>query len=189
MRRSDTPRGDVVGVANGSQSTGRATIMAERGGEGAEKEAAVRSTSVSLLTYSGGGRLRKSPTPSKTRIRLDLTRERLEYREQDQQQEPFRFILEDLVGVDIRNKPPTHDKNACQMNVHFYPKRTEKKKTVRKMNVVSLCFDSAETFSENRAEASNWKNDIKLYSHYRRSDVLGTEGESTSYPKIVKFLK
>ncbi|CAI8016942.1 Sphingosine kinase 2, partial [Geodia barretti] len=151
--------------------------MAEGGGE---EEAAVRSTSAFLLASSGSGRRVKSPPPSATRVRLLLTRERLECSDEKQQQDhkatvTSGFLLEDLVGVDVRGRPPPHDKNACEMNVHFYPKQTEKKKTMRKMKVLSVCFDKAETLSENRAEASKWKDDIKLYSHYRRSQVLKIE--------------
>ena len=144
----------------------------------------LRSASVSLLTSGGGGRLLKSP-PAVTRARLTLTREKLEYRdEQQQQQQPQSttgFLLEDLVGVDVRDLPPPHDKNACQMNVHFFPKRVERKKTVRRMKVLGLCLDGGETFAENRAEASKWKEDIKLYSHHIRSRVLhnvSVEGET-----------
>ena len=156
------------------------SAMAEGGGE---EEAAVRSTSAFLLASSGSGRRVKSPPPSATRVRLLLTRERLECSDEKQQQDhkatvTSGFLLEDLVGVDVRGRPPPHDKNACQMNVHFYPKQTEKKKTMRKMKVLSVCFDKAETLSENRAEASKWKDEIKLYSHYRRSQVLKIEGKT-----------
>lgn len=157
--------------------------MAESGGERGKEEAAIGSASVSLLTYSGGGRLLKSPTSSVTRARLVLTREGLECRDEQQQADGgvSGYLLEDLVGVDLKDRPPPHDKNACQMNVHFYPKRTEKKKTVRRMRVLSVCFDAAETFSENRTEASKWKDDIKLHTHHIRSKILHSvkvEGET-----------
>ena len=82
------------------------------------------------------------------------------------------FMLEDLVGVDVRSSPPSRDKNACQMNVHVYAWKVERKKTTRRMNVLSVYFDAQGSFDENRAEASKWKDAIKLSSYCRLRQVF-----------------
>ena len=171
-------------------------------------EAPIRSSSVSLSTSGGGGRLLRSPPPP-TRAQLTLTRELLECRQEHQAETvvslPRRsslvrlsrgesltsgtteagsdseFPLEDLVGVEVLELPPPHNETACQMNTHFFSKRVERKKTGRKMRVLQVCFDTGESFADNRAEACKWKEEIKLYTHLKRSQVLHnieTKGET-----------
>ena len=152
----------------------------DEGNPTAEQDAPLCSSPVSLIT-SGGSRIRKSAT-SVIRAHLSLYRETLECR--DAQPEAAgsgttrSFLLEDLVGIDIRTSPPAHDKNACQMNVHVYPKRVEKKKTTRRMTILSLCFEAKETFDENREEASKWKKEIKLSSYCRLRQVFCSDDET-----------
>lgn len=138
---------------------------------------AVRSSPVSAVT--GGGRLFQSQ-PSLCRAQLTLTAEKLECRAIEQasgEPEPRligTFLLEDLVGVHVSELPSSHNKTACQMDVHLYP---VVKKNSRKMTVLSVCFDAKDTFDDNMASAREWKKAIKLFSYQRlRQAFYGPEG-------------
>ena len=151
----------------------------DRSPDAVASEEVLRSCSVSLSTSGAGGRLLRSPPPV-TRVRLALSREKLECRDEQGCSEASVSLLEDLVGVDVQDLPQPHDQTACRMIVHFFPRRVERKKTVRRMTVLGVCFDGGGSFGENRAEATKWKEEIKLYSHLRRSRVLSNvdvEGE------------
>ena len=138
---------------------------------------AVRSSPVSAVT--GGGRLFQSQ-PSLCRAQLTLTAEKLECRAIEQasgEPEPRligTFLLEDLVGVHVSELPSSHNKTACQMDIHLYP---VVKKNSRKMTVLSVCFDAKDTFDDNMASAREWKKAIKLFSYQRlRQAFYGSEG-------------
>ena len=138
---------------------------------------AMRSSSVSAVT--GGGRIFQSQ-PSLCRAQLTLTAGKLECRDSEQAEgetEPRligMFLLEDLVGVHVSELPSSHNKTACQMDVHMYP--VVKKKS-RKMTVLSVCFDAKDTFDDNMATAREWKKAIKQFSYQRlRQTFYGSEG-------------
>lgn len=139
---------------------------------------AVRSSPVFAVT--GGGRIFQSQ-PSLCRAQLTFTAKKLECRASEQasgEPEPRligTFLLEDLVGVHVSELPSSHNKTACQMDVHMYP---VVKKNTRKMTVLSVCFDAKEgTFDDNMATAREWKKAIKLFSYQRlRQAFYGSEG-------------
>lgn len=129
----------------------------------------VRSSPVCVVTAGGGWIFQSQPSVS--RAVLTLTARELECRDERPGAAPRTFLLEDLVGVDVNKLPFSHNKAACQMNVHTYPllKKSAKK---RKMVVLSVGFDSKETFEDNRTTALGWKKEIQLYSSSRLRQVL-----------------
>ena len=154
-----------------------AKTMAERSPAQGRGETRVRSSLVSVIT--SGGIFRSQPYFS--RARLILTQTTLDCALGDGQRTEtvaecvHSYLLEDVVGVEVIDLPLSHSKTACQMNVHVYPKKTDRrnpKKSSRKMTVLSVCFDGGETHGENREDATRWKEAIKLHSYCRCQKVL-----------------
>ena len=73
-------------------------------------------------------------------------------------------LLEDFIGVNILPKPPSN-RITCEIDIHHYPvvQRAQgmDKPSVRKMAVVTVCFDGGATFKENVVTAVDWKSAIK----------------------------
>ena len=106
---------------------------------------------------------------------LILTTESLLSRENESVANPRcrQLALEDLVGVHVIQIPAGHSSSACRLDVHVYKlvKKSAKKST-RRMDVLSVCFDAGETFKDNLAAASEWKRAIKLQSARRTLQVF-----------------
>ena len=73
-------------------------------------------------------------------------------------------LLEDLIGVQVQQKPPAINPIACQIEIHYYPlvRSGLSRKKTRKFAVVVVQFDSATTFRDNLYTAVEWKKAIRL---------------------------
>ena len=78
------------------------------------------------------------------------------------------YMLEDLIGVNVSHLPAQYNQAACQLDVHLYPPvKKSAKRISRKMEILSVGFDTGDTFKENLKVASEWKKAIKLESRRR----------------------
>ena len=127
----------------------------------------LKQSNVSIAAPTSGRRLSTQPTLAAAQ--LTLTADRLLCASREATAVPLRveYQLEDLVGVTLSKLPAPASSFGCQLDVHWYPLKRTGKKTSRKMEVLSVVFDEAETFADNMAAASEWKNAIKLQSRRR----------------------
>ena len=130
--------------------------------------------------------LRSKITPTTPVFQTDLvlteTKVVYEIRQAERNQETREILLEDLIGVNVVQRPPANNSLACQVEIHSYPfiKPRLRRKTSRTFAVAEVQFDSAPTFRDNLYLAMDWKKTINRQCELAMRREFYFEGTSSS---------